>query len=411
MIKEIPREDMIDESGKLDVYTFIRAQEIREYMRKSRVFDLEDKLHIILKSMNPYEGKLIALKCLAQEPELSAQEKEHVLEVIHYVERLLQELTTPELPAVFVVNECYTVEGKKQNSYEASKAECVDLDYFRSYQEFLKCYSDCVPDEGKSLPQYRIDLVYQVLPSNKNQPITLWATWFEDGIHIFSIRVDHTWGTEHYFKDKVMQYLYEDGLSYSSLPYPSMSRVQLLTPFMRQALVGILESNLDGNGCWYHFFYPDGEERTMDNCMNLSWQMMDVGDPLMVFDWLSSVEGKAAEEEINEVQTYSLKTVLIADIEKSTECTEAAVSAQVIRVVKEELADPSGERKAIHMEIEDESGRIMIPIEVAAGDMGWIEAAVEKHAYIRANLILKQEENGICIQGITSLSVIERSMQ
>ena len=32
------------------------------------------------------------------------------------------------------------------------------------------------------------------------------------------------------------------------------SRVQLMTPFMKEPLVGMINSSMDGNGCWYHFF-------------------------------------------------------------------------------------------------------------------------------------------------------------
>ena len=52
---------------KLDIYSFIGSDVIREYMREYKVFSPLDKARIIIFSFRPVEEKIEALKTLADE--------------------------------------------------------------------------------------------------------------------------------------------------------------------------------------------------------------------------------------------------------------------------------------------------------------------------------------------------------
>lgn len=172
MLKAITREEMVDGNGKLDIYSFMRSAEIREYMRQNNTFELENTIFIILKCMNPFEIKLEALKILASDQSLSDHDRRHVLYVAKYVERILQEIYSPESPAIIAMKECYCVDEEGLNAYEASVQERNSTGYYSSYNEFLEQYAEYAPEEDDELPRYEIDLVYQDKDTRHNNPIS-----------------------------------------------------------------------------------------------------------------------------------------------------------------------------------------------------------------------------------------------
>ena len=289
MIHALSKNDLLDENGKLDIYAFMRSAEIREYMRKNESFDLHDKIYIILKSMNPFEIKLEAMRALSGEDALKQKERRHILSVIKYTERILQEIYSPTYPAIIAAKECYSADTEGENAYEASVRERNNEEYYASYEEFLQEKSRYIPEEGEQFPRYEIDLVYQGRKHDDNNPIHFSATWMDDRIEIYAIEVDYRWGREHYYaKNTVAGYFWLDWMRRYSLPFPTMSRVQIQTPFMKEPLAGRLESNVEGRGCWYHFFYPDDERGMAGIFMDFSYHGLDIRGDMAVFDWVSS---------------------------------------------------------------------------------------------------------------------------
>lgn len=124
MLKAITKEDFIDTDGRVDVCAFMRSDEIREYMRANKIFRFKDKIKIILRSMNPYEVKVEALKLLAEEPGMLDLDRLYTLGVISYIERIFQEIESPEKPAVFVLNTCYPEEKKSAYSDWGLYGDC-----------------------------------------------------------------------------------------------------------------------------------------------------------------------------------------------------------------------------------------------------------------------------------------------
>lgn len=53
------------------------------------------------------------------------------------------------------------------------------------------------------------------------------------------------------------------------------------TPFMDKSLYGILESEIDGNGCWYHFLNVNGYPE-----IDLSYYTISFLKGMSIFDWL-----------------------------------------------------------------------------------------------------------------------------
>lgn len=292
MLKSVSKEKMVDKNGKLDIFSFIRSPEIREYMRKNETINLSDTIFLILKSMNSWETKLEALKILAHEKGLSEQEKRHVLYTAGYAERILQEIYCPESPAILSVNEYYCMNEDYLNPYEVSVKGLHCTGYNSSYNEFLAQYADYLPKESPPLPRYEIDLVYPGKNYKNNNPIHFSATWFNGKIRIYAIHAASGWGEAHYFKHNLTDYLAGGWMGRYSLPFPTMSKVKFQTPFMRRPLSGILESTLDDCHCWYHFFYPYDRRGFTGHFMDFSYQEIESGSDLTIFDWVSTDSGK-----------------------------------------------------------------------------------------------------------------------
>ena len=51
---------------------------------------------------------------------------------------------------------------------------------------------------------------------------------------------------------------------------------------------GTLESELDGNGCWYHFFYfgEKQEFSTLQNSLDLTWAEINLTSGYSSLDWI-----------------------------------------------------------------------------------------------------------------------------
>lgn len=79
--------------------------------------------------------------------------------------------------------------------------------------------------------------------------IRFWVTWFENRYEIYSIEADPDWRTEHHFSEEITEELagiefneYIDMYGCTFL-FQSMSKVQIMTPFMRKPVTGIWVSD------------------------------------------------------------------------------------------------------------------------------------------------------------------------
>lgn len=391
MLKAITKEEMIDKNGKLDVYSFMRSTEIREYMRRNKTFDLEDTIYIILKSMNPYDIKLEALRLLATDKDLSEHDRRHALYVVKYTERILQEICHPDSPTILSVMECYTTEPIELNTYDASIHEYNNEDYYSSYQEFIEYNSKDIPEEDEELPRYETNIVYPGKDTLHNNPICFSATWFDGVIGIYSIVVEDNWGEDLGFKESITDYYWTGHAGRYSLPYPSMSKVKLQTPFMQEPLLGILESSLDGLGCWYHFFYPYTKHGLSKKLLDFSYHSLDLSDDFTVFDWLSEEEGEATAEEIRNIRLLSEKITPIASIKAECRLT---IIGRINQVYVIEKTGYKGLGRVVHVELEDNTGKLTVPIHLSGSDVNWIKEAAKSDRYIKTDIITTPETDG-----------------
>lgn len=79
-------------------------------------------------------------------------------------------------------------------------------------------------------------------------------------------------------EDTVRQYGFWGLTTRHPLPYKVGDRLKLQLPFMKVPYYGILGSEKDGNGCWYHWL-NDWE-------IDLSYAEIDLTSRYSTFDWI-----------------------------------------------------------------------------------------------------------------------------
>lgn len=72
---------------------------------------------------------------------------------------------------------------------------------------------------------------------------------------------------------------------YHPLPFESGSRLKFQLPFMKEPVYGTLESELDGNGCWYHFLYFT-EEKDYQSSIMLTGAEINYVSGYSSLDWI-----------------------------------------------------------------------------------------------------------------------------
>ena len=77
------------------------------------------------------------------------------------------------------------------------------------------------------------------------------------------------------------------------IPFEYGSKVKIKLPIMSEPLYGVLWRELDGNQCWYNFFYPEGtseEEMHAESFLDMSYIDIGVCSDYSVLDWLERAE-------------------------------------------------------------------------------------------------------------------------
>lgn len=386
--------------GTLDIYAFIRSSQIREYFRQYKEFSIMDKMYIILGSMNPLYVKIEAIRILSKTPGIPDKEYEKLEGMAGFLEGLLDYICGDECKVLSCV-ECYCI-SNKMNSFEASEAIRNEACYFSSYREMEEYYADYIPQENKPLRRYCVDVVSPGLPCDDNCMITFEATYFDNQIQIYNVEVSEDYAGGDYELVKLIHILDRDYTDRYSLPFPTMSRVKLQTPFMIEALHGVLCSSMDAFGCWYHFLYPADTDGMVGNCMDLSYQGLSFGTGLSVFDWLSSDEevsdGMTDEDLMHNISFRP--SVKIADINPE--------NCAVICVRVEEILSITGNQHTYDIKARfcDDSGELIGTIRVRKDDSQWFMeyAKIQGGIYLVCSKFQKNDDGKLEIAIISDLA-------
>lgn len=382
---------------KFDIYSFIGNGDIREYMKKHKVFSDLDKARIIIFSYRTVKDKIASLNKLTEEID-SEKDKKTVI----YVSKLLTD----------ALNTIYNLGGGQFiniargnmfwndeicNSYEKSMSVSPGHIY-KSFNDFINDYE--VKDQ-EAAEEYLFDfsykknydyivgdvISYENIGQNDQEEISFEAAYFGNKIDIFHITVSEEWASLKGYSEEVVKMLSVSDLDRYSFPYKYGESVYLKTPFMPDELYGGLYSAMDGNGCWYHFLYYEKDDGV--GLIDLSYHEIDMCSHLSVFDWIYNSKVIGLTDSVrNELFDKNLLEFL--NYKKIAELTESGYAHVFCSIKVNDINN-----YPISVTIKDESGTIEGQMCICQNDITWLQELeeTEEKIYICGHFIKDTSTN------------------
>lgn len=274
----------------LDVYGLIRSKEIQEYYRKNVPLSLEQQVSIITHCYRSMEEQLECLKVLADG--LTGESKRYTEDFISMHEMMLTLFYHPEklYPTGKFV---YSVmrEVPKSSSTKITDIHGVldtyaaGMDYLSNASEVMEFVKQCNLDNGI----FVVDVLVITEENGLKQPASFRIGSVDGDYALFRCSL-FAWEHSEPVRRIIEQYEYDHAwIRHVDIPFEYGSKVKIKLPFMSEPLYGVLWRELDGNQCWYNFFYPEGtseEEMHSESFLDMSYIDIGVCSDYSVLDWL-----------------------------------------------------------------------------------------------------------------------------
>lgn len=259
-----------------DVYSVIRSAEIKDYFQKNDCMGFFGKEQIILHSYTSIQQKAEMLRRLSH----TGSEKDNKLveEMYRVYSKYIETIYHPAVRTVFIL-ECK--EWRLDDCLIDNNNSLVDV--FDTVDELVAEIKRIYGGEEKKASAYVT--VLQV-PQDRKVKVAFKFTmfWIDGKWEIKDLCVND--------EELEMQEISEDTIHrfcnsslYHPLPFENGCRLKLQLPFMERPVYGTLESELDGNGCWYHFLYCEGDRYCLPS-FNLTNAEIDLISGYSSLDWI-----------------------------------------------------------------------------------------------------------------------------
>ena len=278
----------------LDVYSLIGSQEIQEYYRKNVPLSVEQQVSIITHCYRPMEEQLECLKMLADG--LTGESRRYTEGFVSMHERMLTLFYHPEklYPTGKFV---YSVmrEVPKSSSTKITDIHGVldtyaaEMDYLSNASEVMEFVKQCNRDNGI----FAVDMLVITEENGLKQPASFRIGSVDGEYALFRCSL-FAWEHSEPVRSIIEQYEYDHAwIRHVDIPFEYGSKVKIKLPFMSEPLYGVLWRELDGNQCWYNFFYSEGtseEEMHSESFLDMSYIDIGVCSDYSVLDWLERAE-------------------------------------------------------------------------------------------------------------------------
>lgn len=269
------------ESGT-DVYSLIRSAEIRDYYRKENVCNNWEKKTILIQhAFISVQQKAAMLKQLAGTG--TVEENRLTEEICFIYSRYIDMIYHPLVRTLFVMEtgELWWDKG------------CIDdnvgLDnVYESLDEVIAHMEKNYVNKGDKEKCYARVTVLHIPPDEKVKEIFKFDMFWIDGkwkIKEFYVNEDDL-KLQGISNDTIDFFIYNGGMQYHPLPFENGCRLKFRLPFMDEPAYGTLESELDGNGCWYHFLYFDEVDGVDYRSVSLTDAEIDLTSGYSSLDWI-----------------------------------------------------------------------------------------------------------------------------
>lgn len=270
----------------IDVYSLIKSPEIRDFLRKKADFGIEEKRELILHSYIPLRQKLDMLKQLSDT--CSGEETGQLDEIHRVLSGYIDQIHHPTIRTIFILVEYWPYLDMEEGTWMREEGRFVDAyDNVDEIIGVLELYSQ----KGEGTQLYGHIEVIQVPQDEKlRNPFAFTLFWIDGKWQIKDIDI-------HIGEPLLIEGISEDTIHLLSinggfrhpLPFESGSRLKLQMPFMEEPFYGILWSEKDGNGCWYHFLYNENvpeEDWTSGDFIEMSYEEVGLCSGYSSLDWI-----------------------------------------------------------------------------------------------------------------------------
>lgn len=260
-----------DRDDAFDVYGVIRSEEIREYYRKEDPLGIFEKEQLILHSYTSVEQKAALLKELSRA--CGREESRRVDEMRRVYEKYIGKIHHPDVRTVLLLE--YVEQGYDEGRIIVPGVLGGAFDTVEEAEgELTKIYG------GMEEMVFGRVTVLQIPQNGKVKEAFCFSLfWLDDKWQIKDLSVRE----EELKAQGVSADTAERFCEYSMrhpLPFENGSRLKLFLPFMKEPVYGILESEKDGNGCWYHFLNVGNES------IDLSYSRIDLTSEYSSLDFI-----------------------------------------------------------------------------------------------------------------------------
>lgn len=240
------------ESGT-DVHSLIRSAEIRDYYRKENVCNNWEKKTILIQhAFISVQQKAAMLKQLSG---TGTVEENRLTEEMCFIYRWYLDMIYHPLVRTLFVMEIGELWWKKGRFDDKVGFDSVheSLDEVTAHME--KIYEDC---EDKEKCYAYVTVLHVPQEEKVKEVFKFYLFWIDGKWEVRNFYVNEKDLKQQGISDDAIEFFnYTGGMQYHPLPFENGCRLKFRLPFMDEPVYGTLESELDGNGCWYHFLYFD----------------------------------------------------------------------------------------------------------------------------------------------------------
>lgn len=269
----------------MDVYSLIRSAEIRDYYRRENVCDNWEKKTILIQ--HAYISVQQKAAMLRQLSETGNEEEKRLTEEMCLIySRYTDMVYRPSVRTLFVVEDTTLWWDESKGEIDENlkfNAVYDSFDEIIAYMEDVYIYEDR-DLRGKACARVT---VLHVPPDEKVKEVFAFELFWIDGKwEIKSFYPSNDELKQQGFSDDAIDFFWYGGWQYHPLPFENGCRLKFRLPFMKEPVYGTLESELDGNGCWYHFLYFDDVDGVSGGSVMLTDAEIDLTSGYSSIDWI-----------------------------------------------------------------------------------------------------------------------------
>lgn len=268
------------EEAPADVFSLIRSPEVRDFLRREAELDIFNKEQLILHSYISIRQKMVMLKQLADTG--NEEEAGLIREMQDILTEYLDQIYHPAVRTIFLLKTIYPYMEEaqiKENSWFKDAYDTVG-----EVIEVLEPYSR----DGLGMSLYGLVSVVQVPKDEKlRKPFAFTLSWIGGKWQIKDIIVygkgKESLRARGFNEDTIFRFTTTCG-SYP-LPFENGSRLKLQMPFMEEPFYGILSSQKDCFGQWYHHLYDENDTEG-EHLISLTYVEIELTSRYSSLDWI-----------------------------------------------------------------------------------------------------------------------------